>query len=555
MATKGARVHIYGDWDGSAVKKATKDLSAFEKQTRGFSSGITKSFAGIGASIGGALAFGAVAAQMKRMAQAAAEDQRSAIALSQTLDNLGLSVARVGMEKFVSDTMMATGVADDQLRPSLSRLLRSVENVSEAQRAMGIALDISAATGKDVETVANALGKAYDGNAVALQRLGLGLDASLLKSKDMGKITDELSRKFSGQAAAAAASYSGQMARMDLAVSEAQETIGYALLDSLNRSTAAFGGTGGFTEVVGGAADEVANLVTGIGLAVSELSRLGSVELGGDASFGIFDLIRLGYENTPGLGLLITTTKGLIGAGDAARTAQEELNAEVDKSITLRRAYAGQLNAAAVAEARAGDEADRAKAKVDALNKALAGLSAFGNRQQGRINLRRMRAEGPDAGQDKRLSGDEARQFGIDYAGQALSVAQSYFDQGQWRRGRRVMSQARQYLRSEIGDDLPNAGRFIGGLLATPQQVNQNIATADAARERNASTRGAEGWRATMSSVFGGNVTINITAETPAQALQQAKNWARLAAAGRGGPVVPIGPTVNPIVMPGANIR
>lgn len=165
-------------------------------------------------------------------AKAAAEDEQSARVLAQTLKNTtGATEAQTqAVEDYISATSLALGIQDDKLRPSLGRLLRSTEDVAEAQKLMNLALDISAATGKDVDSVANALGKAYDGNAVALGRLGLGVDSSILKSKDFGVVYDDLAKKFDGFAKTEAATTQGSFARLTVAVDEAKESIGYGLL-------------------------------------------------------------------------------------------------------------------------------------------------------------------------------------------------------------------------------------------------------------------------------------------------------------------------------------
>jgi protein translocase SecG subunit len=93
---------------------------------------------------------------------------------------------------------LATGVADDALRPALARLVISTGNTAKAQDLLSLALDASTATGKPLETVANALGKAYDGNTTALGKLGLGLSSAELKSMSFEQVQARLSDLFGG---------------------------------------------------------------------------------------------------------------------------------------------------------------------------------------------------------------------------------------------------------------------------------------------------------------------------------------------------------------------
>jgi hypothetical protein len=124
----------------------------------------------------------------------------------------------------------ATGVADDQLRPALSRLALSTGSVSKAQELLSLALDISTQTGKPLEGVANALGKAYDGNTAALGRLGIGLTAAELKSMSFTDVQTKLSDLFGGAAAKNAQTFQGRMDRLKVAFDEGVESIGTRLL-------------------------------------------------------------------------------------------------------------------------------------------------------------------------------------------------------------------------------------------------------------------------------------------------------------------------------------
>lgn len=125
---------------------------------------------------------------------------------------------------------LATGVADDNLRPAMSRLAVATGDVSKAQDLLSLALDISAQTGKPLEAVSNALGKAYEGNTAALGRLGIGLSAAELKTMSFQQVQGQLTDLFGGAAAANAETYEGRIARLRVAFDEAKEGIGARLL-------------------------------------------------------------------------------------------------------------------------------------------------------------------------------------------------------------------------------------------------------------------------------------------------------------------------------------
>jgi len=164
--------------------------------------------------------------------KAAIADEQSQLKLAQSLEKAtGATKAQIAATEDSIDKMArATGVADDQLRPALARLALSTNSTSKAQELLALALDISTQTGKPLEGVANALGKAYDGNTAALGKLGVGLSSAELKAMSFTQVQSRLSDLFGGAAAANAQTFQGRMDRLKVAFDEGVETIGYKLL-------------------------------------------------------------------------------------------------------------------------------------------------------------------------------------------------------------------------------------------------------------------------------------------------------------------------------------
>lgn len=164
--------------------------------------------------------------------KAALEDEQSQLKLAQSLEKAtGATNAQIAAtERSIDKMARATGVADDQLRPALARLSLSTGNLSEAQDLLSLALDISAQTGRPLEGVANALGRAYDGNNASLGRLGIGLSAAELKTMSFTDVQTKLTELFGGAAAENADTYAGRMARLQVVFDEAKEAIGARLL-------------------------------------------------------------------------------------------------------------------------------------------------------------------------------------------------------------------------------------------------------------------------------------------------------------------------------------
>lgn len=165
----------------------------------------------------------------------AAADEAAQRTLAKTIENTtGATKEQIAsVESWITKTSLAVGVTDDQLRPAFARLTRSTKDVEESQKLLNLALDISSATGKPLEAVANSLGKAYDGNTNALGKLGLGIDQSILKSKDFDAVYTSLRGTFKGFAEQEANTFEGKLNRLKIAFDEGKETVGSYIIDAI----------------------------------------------------------------------------------------------------------------------------------------------------------------------------------------------------------------------------------------------------------------------------------------------------------------------------------
>jgi hypothetical protein len=181
------------------------------------------------------LAFGttAVLAYGKAAVKAAAADQKAQKQLALALKNVGLERDATSAESYIQRLQSEFGVVDDLLRPSYQQLAVATRNTAETQRLMGLALDLSASTGKNLSSVTGALSKAYLGNNTALSKLGVGISKADLKTKSFKEITDELAKTFKGSAAASAATFAGSMAKLGVASENVKEIIGTGIIDAL----------------------------------------------------------------------------------------------------------------------------------------------------------------------------------------------------------------------------------------------------------------------------------------------------------------------------------
>ena len=243
MAKRGAiSVEITGEYNNRDVKRAIADLQLLQKDSG--ATGAAMGRLGVaGVAMGAAIGTAAVTAVSAgaRMAvefgvngvKAFLDDEAAAAKLARTMSNLGLEGATAEVEANIDALQRQTGIVDDILRPSFDRLVRSVGDVSEANRLLALSADIAGGTGRSLDSVVQALGRAYDGNTTGLSRLGAGLDKATLKPGDMDLITQKLADTFGGQAAVKAATFQGQLDRVSVAFGELQESFGRGFMDGV----------------------------------------------------------------------------------------------------------------------------------------------------------------------------------------------------------------------------------------------------------------------------------------------------------------------------------
>jgi hypothetical protein len=228
------KLAILGEVKGltDSLKKSEKDVETFGDKVGDFGRKAGLAFAA--ATAAAALYAGKL---IKEGVESAIADEKAQASLAKTLENVtGATKSQIAsVEEYILKTSLATGVTDDELRPSLDRLTRSTKSVEDAQRLQTLALDVSAGSGKSLQSVSEALAKAYDGNYGALKRLGVPLDDSIVKSKDFDAATKALASTFKDQASVQADTFEGRMKRLKTALDEAKESVGAALLPALTR--------------------------------------------------------------------------------------------------------------------------------------------------------------------------------------------------------------------------------------------------------------------------------------------------------------------------------
>ena len=222
-------IPIISSLDGSGFTKAIAQLKKLETNSEraGFIAG--KAF------LPAVAALGALTAAAGYSVKAAIEDSAAQAKLAKTLQNVvNATDAQISAtEKSISAMSMQYAVADDELRPALASLVLGTQNLATANTALTLAMDVAAGTGTDLQTVSDALSKAYGGNYKALKQLSPQLYSMIKDGASLDEVMAELSRTFGGSAAAAANTAEGKFKRLNIALGEAAEAIGAAMLPAI----------------------------------------------------------------------------------------------------------------------------------------------------------------------------------------------------------------------------------------------------------------------------------------------------------------------------------
>jgi hypothetical protein len=315
-------VSALSTFNNKGLKKGKKEIGIFEKQVKSFQRTFLAAFS-----------VTALTRFSKEAVKAFMADEKAAKSLEQQLKNTGYQFSAPGVELYIANLQRATGVLDDELRPAFQQLLTVTGSVTTSQDALNTAMNVSAATGKSLAQVTQALSRAYAGNTTGLSRLGAGLDKTLLKAGDMDAIMAELNNKFAGQAQARLTTYAGKMDLLRVATQSAKEEIGKGLLDAL----ATLGEDNSIENVTRQMEDlgkTTANTIRGIGVlakGISDIPGLGTLAKVAYETSLIGALSRLGKENAPARVLPANEQRS------ASRISAQQFRTEVRQKNELNR--------------------------------------------------------------------------------------------------------------------------------------------------------------------------------------------------------------------------
>jgi len=227
----GITIPLITEFKDTGIKQALKEFKKLE------TAGEKAQFAIKKAAVPAAAALGAVVAVIGSATKAAIEDQAAQKALAgQIRRSTGATDKQIAaVEEYIESLGKSVAVSDDEARPAFEKLIVATNDIRKAQELLNVALDVSAATGKDLSSVTEALAKAFEGNMRPLSQLSPELKTLVGEGADLNTVLGVLKTNFGGAATAAADTAAGGMKKLGIAFDETKESIGMAFLPIMEK--------------------------------------------------------------------------------------------------------------------------------------------------------------------------------------------------------------------------------------------------------------------------------------------------------------------------------
>jgi hypothetical protein len=194
-------------------KDASKNMGRFDQIMNVFAGTTLASVVAKGAQIA-QQAISAFIGNFKTGIDEAAQFEKEMVRLGNSLamsGNFSKEAAR-DLEEYIGSMETLSGIDDAVIAGNLAMLSSLTRLDAEGlKKAQSAAIDLSAALGKDLGTVTDALAKASNGNTTALQKMGLQFEKTGDNARDFETALTMIESRFGGAAGGAMKTFSGSL--------------------------------------------------------------------------------------------------------------------------------------------------------------------------------------------------------------------------------------------------------------------------------------------------------------------------------------------------------
>jgi hypothetical protein len=262
-------INFLTKFDKKGLERATKELKGFDKVVATGSFRL-RAFA----KAGGIAAAAGMALFAKRTIDAALAQERLDKQLQLSLRSIGQEFELPGVRNFIEDLQRATNITEDQLVPALRQLISQTGDLQSSQVLLSKALDISAGTGADLNSVLNAINKAAIGSYDSIGKLGIGFTSAEAKSMGFVKLMQSLD-KYTGAAEDQTKTFAGQLKSFQISAGEATETLGEGFITAASIIATGSDELDVFGKKLELAAQQSSDFLVGLSLAFSKGNGFG----------------------------------------------------------------------------------------------------------------------------------------------------------------------------------------------------------------------------------------------------------------------------------------
>jgi hypothetical protein len=323
-------IRFGADWVGQkGIAEAQKGVAGFAKSVK---------------LLAGSYAAVKITQFAKESLAAFREDQKAALALTNTMKNLNMAMTGVAAEGWIQRLSLASGIVSEKLSPAFQDLIRVTGDYEKSQKLLGTAIDVSRSSSVDLETVAYDLSQAYVGNTKGLKKYSLGLTNAQLAAMSFDEIITKLNSSFAGSNAKYLESYAGKMDQLTTGADKAKEIIGQGLMQALDNLAGGSSGSGitALVNLMVKLSEWTAKFIAGIG------SLAGSISLLFQGKFkDAYTMFQQGTSSpsykgaTPSISALVMADEKRKAATLALQNARA-VTAEEKKQLAIARAKAAE---------------------------------------------------------------------------------------------------------------------------------------------------------------------------------------------------------------------